>query len=129
MAIGRPSALDCDEGEGAASIAWSRLRDEGDPGGVHVRPVRYADALWLTGVGFDPEKIGRQYHWAETPLQLYIAPARALFGPRRSAVPVIEVDGRRAGYIGCNRCRGTSSTSCSRGHAADHSVERLGVAQ
>lgn len=82
------------------------MRDEADPGGVHVRPVRYSDALWLTKVGFDPEKIGRQYHWAETPLQLYIAPARALLGPRRSAAAVIEVDGRRAGYIGCNPLSG-----------------------
>jgi hypothetical protein len=84
----------------------SGMRDEGEPTGVHVRPVRYADALWLTSAGLDPEKIGRQYHWTETPLQLYIAPARAVLGPRRSAAAVIEVDGRRAGYIGCNPLSG-----------------------
>ncbi len=63
---------------------------------VQVRSVRYSDALWLVSVGFDPEKIGRQYHWAETPLQLYIAPARALLGPRGPAA-IVEVHGRRAG--------------------------------
>jgi hypothetical protein len=82
------------------------MRDEGDPAGVHVRSVRVADGLWLTGVGLDPEKVGRQYHWAETPLQLYIAPARALLGPRRSTAAIIEVDGRRAGYIGRNPLSG-----------------------
>jgi len=42
---------------------------------------------------------GVQYHWAELPLQLYIAPARGTAirpGPRC----IVEVDGKRAGYIG-----------------------------
>jgi hypothetical protein len=70
-----------------------------------LRPVRGADALWLAKVGLDPEKIGRQYHWVETPLQLYIAPARAVLGPRGPAA-VIELEGRRAGYIGRNPLSG-----------------------
>ena len=79
-------------------------RDAPPPGPV-VRAVRRDDAAWLLRVGLDPEKIGRQYHWAETPLQLYIAPARALLGPRGPAA-VIEVDGRRAGYVGRNPLSG-----------------------
>jgi hypothetical protein len=72
---------------------------------VHVRPVRRDDAMWLVRAGFDPEKIGSQYHWLETPLQLYIAPARALLGPRGPAA-IVEVDGRRAGYVGRNPLSG-----------------------
>lgn len=66
---------------------------------IIVRPCTGRDWWWLTRAGFAPELAGTQYHWAETPLQLYIAPTRALAvrpGPRS----VIEVDGRRAGYIG-----------------------------
>jgi hypothetical protein len=70
-----------------------------------MRRVRFADALWLMLVGFDPEKIGSQYHWIETPLQLYCAPARAVLGPRGPAA-IVEVDGRRAGYIGRNPLSG-----------------------
>lgn len=72
---------------------------------VELRPVRCADVVWLTVVGLDPEKIGRQYHWYELVLQPFVAPARALFGPRRPA-RVVEVDGRRAGYIGPNPLSG-----------------------
>lgn len=49
--------------------------------------------------------VGVQYHWAEAPLQLFIAPARGSAlrpGPRC----VIEVDGERAGYIGRNPLSG-----------------------
>ncbi len=76
-----------------------------DERGVQVRSIRCSDALWLVSVGLDPEKIGRQYHWAETPLQLYIAPARALLGPRGPAA-IVEVHGRRAGYVGRNPLSG-----------------------
>lgn len=68
---------------------------------VTLRRPRPADGPWLTAVGLDPEKIGSQYHWVEAPLQLGIAPARALLATRRPAA-VVEVDGRRAGYIGPN---------------------------
>lgn len=66
---------------------------------VTVRPCTRRDWWWLTKAGLAPELAGTQYHWAETPLQLGIAPTRGLPlrpGPRS----VIEVDGRRAGYIG-----------------------------
>lgn len=66
---------------------------------VAVRPVGAGDWWWLTRAGLAPEMAGVQYHWLELPLQLYIAPARATAirpGPRC----IIEVDGRRAGYIG-----------------------------
>ncbi len=72
---------------------------------VTVRGVRRGDRPWLVAVGLDPEKIGRQYHWAETPLQLWCAPARALPSRRRPAA-IIEVDGRRAGYVGANPLSG-----------------------
>ena len=68
---------------------------------VRLRRARAADVGWLLGVGLDPEKIGSQYHWVETPLQLGVAPARALLAARRPAA-VVEVDGRRAGYVGPN---------------------------
>ena len=66
---------------------------------VRLTPVRGADRPWLVAMGLDPELIGRQYHWAETPLQLLIAPLRAALGPHVAACTV-WVDGRRAGYIG-----------------------------
>jgi len=72
---------------------------------VEVRPVRAGDWPWLTRAGWSPELAGTQYHWAELPLQAWIAPARGLPirpGPRC----VIEVDGRRAGYIGRNPLSG-----------------------
>ena len=72
---------------------------------VAVRPTRPGDWLWLTRLGLSPELVGRQYHWAETPLQLVIAPLRGAVlppGPRCT----IEVDGRRAGYIGRNPLSG-----------------------
>jgi hypothetical protein len=78
---------------------------EPQPTGPVVRPIERRDALWLLRVGLDPEKINRQYHWAETPLQLYIAPARAVLGPRGPAA-IVEVDGRRAGYVGRNPLSG-----------------------
>jgi hypothetical protein len=74
-------------------------------GRVTVRAVRPADWPWLVAVGLDPEKIGRQYHWTETPLQLWCAPGRALLARRRPAA-IIEVDGRRAGYVGTNPLSG-----------------------
>jgi len=68
---------------------------------VDLRRARTADLAWLVAVGLDPEKIGSQYHWAEAPLQVGVAPARALLARRRPAA-VVVVDGRRAGYIGPN---------------------------
>jgi hypothetical protein len=70
-----------------------------------VRAVTAGDWWWLTRAGLDPAMIGVQYHWAETPLQAVIAPTRATAirpGPRC----IIEVDGRRAGYIGRNPLSG-----------------------
>lgn len=64
-----------------------------------MRAATASDWRWLTKAGLAPEMVGVQYHWAETPLQLFIAPARGSAirpGPRC----IIEVDGRRAGYIG-----------------------------
>jgi hypothetical protein len=72
---------------------------------VHLRAPGAADVPWLAAVGLDPEKVGSQYHWVETPLQLGIAPARALLAPRRHAA-VVEVDGHRAGYVGPNPLSG-----------------------
>lgn len=72
---------------------------------VGVRAARAGDWWWLTRSGLSPELAGTQYHWAETPLQLAIAPLRGTSlrpGPRC----VIEVDGRRAGYIGRNPLSG-----------------------
>jgi hypothetical protein len=72
---------------------------------VTVRPVARGDGWWLTRAGLAPEMIGVQYHWAEAPLQLVIAPARGSAirsGPRC----IIEVDGVRAGYIGRNPLSG-----------------------
>jgi len=72
---------------------------------VAVRPATWADWAWLVRRGLDPELVGRQYHWAEAPLQLLIAPLRGLprpGGPRA----VIEVGGRRAGWIGRNPLSG-----------------------
>ncbi len=79
-----------------AADAWSGARPERR---VAVRPVTTGDWWWLTRAGLAPEMAGVQYHWLELPLQLYIAPARGTAirpGPRC----IIEVDGRRAGYIG-----------------------------
>lgn len=76
-----------------------------DAPGPVVRAIRRDDLPWLVRVGLDPEKVGRQYHWAETPLQLFIAPARAVLGPRGPAA-IVELDGRRAGYIGRNPLSG-----------------------
>jgi hypothetical protein len=78
---------------------------DAQPTGPVVRAIRPDDAWWLLRAGLDPEKIGSQYHWAETPLQLYIAPARALLGPRGPAA-IVEIDGRRAGYVGRNPLSG-----------------------
>lgn len=64
-----------------------------------------SDRWWLIRAGLAPEMVGVQYHWAELPLQLVIAPARPSAlrsGPRC----VIEVDGVRAGYIGRNPLSG-----------------------
>lgn len=72
---------------------------------VVVRRVGWADVPWLCGAGLSPELVGRQYHPLETPLQLVVAPARAVLGPRGPAA-VVEVDGRRAGYIGRNPLSG-----------------------
>ena len=72
---------------------------------VHLRPATRGDLWWLWAVGLDPEKVGSQYHWAEAPLQLGIAPVRAVIAPHRAAA-VVEVDGRRAGYIGPNPLSG-----------------------
>lgn len=72
---------------------------------VTVRPVARGDWWWLTRAGSAPEMAGVQYHWAEAPLQLGIAPARGTAirpGPRC----LIEVDGTRAGYIGRNPLSG-----------------------
>ena len=68
---------------------------------MELRRPRRSDIGWLAAIGLDPEKIGSQYHWVETPLQLGIAPARAFLAAHRPAA-VVEVDGGRAGYIGPN---------------------------
>jgi hypothetical protein len=73
--------------------------------GVVVRSVRRADVPWLIAAGLSPEKIGRHYHWMQAPLQLYVAPTRALLGPRGPAA-IVELDGRRAGYVGRNPLSG-----------------------
>lgn len=72
---------------------------------VVVRRVGWADVPWLVRAGLAPELVGRQYHWVEAPLQLLIAPLRAVLGPAGPAA-VVEVDGRRAGYIGRNPLSG-----------------------
>ena len=72
---------------------------------VTVRPARARDGWWLTRAGLAWELVGTQYHRAEVPLQLVIAPTRGTAlrpGPRC----IIEVDGRRAGYIGRNPLSG-----------------------
>lgn len=66
-----------------------------------VRRCRREDRGWLLRAGLDPEKAGTQYSWAEVPLQLVIAPGRAALCTRAPAA-IVEVDGRRAGYIGPN---------------------------
>lgn len=70
-----------------------------------VRSVRWGDVPWLCRAGLSPELVGRQYHALEAPLQLGIAPARALLGPGGPAA-LVEVDGRRGGYIGRNPLSG-----------------------
>ncbi len=72
---------------------------------VTVRAIAWSDWAWLTGRGFSFRKVGSQYHWLETPLQLWIAPMRATLGPAGPAALVL-VDGRRAGYIGRNPLSG-----------------------
>ena len=72
---------------------------------VVLRAVRWSDALWLIAAGLSPELAGRQYGWSEAPLQLVIAPLRAALGPAGPAA-VVEVVGRRAGYIGRNPLSG-----------------------
>lgn len=67
--------------------------------------MEWRDWPWLAGRGLALGKVGTQYHWAETPLQIYIAPMRATLGPRGPA-SLIVVDGRRAGYIGRNPLSG-----------------------
>lgn len=63
------------------------------------------DGPWLLAQGLDPRKAGEQYHWIEAPLQVVIAPARVLTAWRHPAC-VIEVGGRRAGYVGVNPLSG-----------------------
>ena len=75
--------------------------DEVGGSGPVLRRARADDLAWLLAVGLDPEKVGSQYHWAEAPMQLYVAPARALRALRPPAA-VVVLDGRRAGYIGPN---------------------------
>lgn len=72
---------------------------------VRLRPVTGRDRWWLTREGLRPSRIGEQYSWPEAPLQLYVAPARALLGPRGPAA-IVAVDGRDAGYIGRNPLSG-----------------------
>jgi hypothetical protein len=72
---------------------------------VAVRPVAATDWWWLTKEGLAPRMVGVQYHWAEAPLQLVIAPTRAT-GLRPGPRCIVEVDGRRAGYIGRNPLSG-----------------------
>jgi len=74
--------------------------------GVRLAPVRWRDVGWLVAVGLDPELVGRQYHWAETPLQLVAAPLRGLLASHVAA-RLVWVDGRRAGYIGRSPLSGT----------------------
>ncbi len=72
-----------------------------------LRSARWADVWWLLGAGLDPRRIGEQYSVWESPLQVVVAPARAVLAPLRPHVAaVIEVDGRRAGYIGPNPLSG-----------------------
>ena len=102
---------------------------------VVVRAITCEDTGWLARVGLDPEKVGRQYHWAETPLQLYIAPARAVLGLRtggdrrarrasrrlRRAEPAVgqprvlpPAVGTRARASGARRSRCSSATTARR---------------
>lgn len=78
---------------------------EGAARTVEVRPVVVGDWWWLTRAGLARELVGTQYHRAEAPLQLLIAPTRPTPlrpGPRC----IVEVGGRRAGYIGRNPLSG-----------------------
>ena len=78
---------------------------EGAQRSVEVRPATAGDWWWLTRAGLARELVGTQYHRAEAPLQLVIAPTRGTPlppGPRC----IVEVDGRRAGYIGRNPLSG-----------------------
>jgi len=79
--------------------------DASDERAVVVRRVSWHDWAWLTLQGLSARKINSQFRWYETPLQLYIAPMRATLGPAGPAA-IIEVDGRRAGYIGRNPLSG-----------------------
>ena len=92
--------LPADDGAGGTVAAV-----EGAQRSVEVRPATAGDWWWLTRAGLAREMVGTQYHWAEAPLQVLIAPTRATplrTGPRC----VVEVDGRRAGYIGRNPLSG-----------------------
>jgi hypothetical protein len=86
-------------GTGTGSVGAAHERE------VVVRAVAWRDWFWLAAQGFSFRKVNRQYHWAEVPLQLYIAPMRATLGPAGPAA-IIEVDGWRAGYIGRNPLSG-----------------------
>lgn len=72
---------------------------------VAVRQSAGRDAWWLVRAGLARDLAGTQYTWPELPLQLIIAPLRALGVPPGPSC-VIEVDGRRAGYIGRNPLSG-----------------------
>ena len=72
---------------------------------VTVRPASRDDWWWLTKEGLAPAMVGVQYHPAEAPLQLLIAPTRGT-GLRSGSRCIIEVDGVRAGYIGRNPLSG-----------------------
>ena len=78
---------------------------EGAARSVEVRPATAGDWWWLTRAGLAPEMVGVQYHRAEIPLQVLVAPTRGT-PLRRGPRCVIEVDGRRAGYIGRNPLSG-----------------------
>jgi hypothetical protein len=75
---------------------------------VALGRIRPRDVPWLVAVGFDPRQIGVQYSWLEAPLQLYSAPARAVraLWPTSPPAAIVDVEGRRAGYIGPNPLSG-----------------------
>jgi len=67
--------------------------------------VRPADWPWLVFDGLHPRKWGEQFTFVEVPLQLLVAPARALLASRRPSA-LVWVNGRRAGYVGVNPLSG-----------------------
>jgi hypothetical protein len=79
--------------------------NDGAPKVVAIERPSFQDQMWLLAAGFDPEKVGSQYSIAEAPLQLIIAPLRALRARRKPAF-IVRVDGKRAGYIGPNPLSG-----------------------